>query len=188
MGFQEIKESLQRKEAQGMGSLGLDLGADPAADSADADPDAQVAEAATAFVAGQDEYVTAEIKVLDTEVEADDEDEEGEDDEEQGLLEGGSSSDDEEESEEEESDALADILDMLGLGAIAEDAKWLNMTLHNEKKKRLEPRGKIAVAISIVPWKEVEERPVGAAQDSPNANPFLPPPVGRMTFSLNPIA
>merc|ERR1711998_571582 len=113
-------------------------------------------------------------------VEADDEDEEGEDDEEQGLLEG--------ESEEEESDALADILDMLGLGAIAEDAKWLNMTLHNSKKKRLEARGKIAVSISIVPWKEVEERPVGAAQDSPNANPFLPPPVGRMTFSLNPIA
>ena len=28
--------------------------------------------------------------------------------------------------------------------------------------------------------------PVGAARNDPNTNPFLPPPVGRLTFSWNP--
>ena len=139
--FQEIKESLMRKEAAGMIPLGLDLG-DGAAKDADADADDKDAsEVATAFVAGQDEYVTAEIKAIDLGGDADDDDENGEDDEQQGLLEGESSSEEEDDDdEEEESDALADIMDMLGLGKIADDAKWLNMSRHNPKKKKLEPR------------------------------------------------
>lgn len=32
-----------------------------------------------------------------------------------------------------------------------------------------------------------EQNKVGEARQEPNANPFLPPPIGRLSFSLNPL-
>lgn len=37
-----------------------------------------------------------------------------------------------------------------------------------------------------MPADYAEANKVGAAREEPNANPFLPPPVGRLFFSLNP--
>ena len=40
--------------------------------------------------------------------------------------------------------------------------------------------------IEIVPLDYAEKNAVGAAREEPNCNPFLPPPVGRLSLSLNP--
>jgi hypothetical protein len=32
-----------------------------------------------------------------------------------------------------------------------------------------------------------EANKVGEARQEPNVNPFLPPPIGRLSFSLNPL-
>ncbi|RYH04774.1 hypothetical protein EON65_46530 [archaeon] len=46
--------------------------------------------------------------------------------------------------------------------------------------------GSICYSVQIWPKEKALAMPVGAARTSPNTNPFLPPPVGRMQFSLNP--
>ena len=40
--------------------------------------------------------------------------------------------------------------------------------------------------MDIVPADYAEKNKVGSAREEPNANPFLPPPIGRLSFSLNP--
>ncbi len=40
--------------------------------------------------------------------------------------------------------------------------------------------------IDIYPKKMADANKAGQAREEPNANPFLPPPVGRISFSLNP--
>lgn len=47
-------------------------------------------------------------------------------------------------------------------------------------------KGKIHLSFELVPWKDVELDPVGMGREEPNKNPTLPPPTGRMSFSLNP--
>ena len=38
----------------------------------------------------------------------------------------------------------------------------------------------------IVPMEAAKAKPVGAARENPNMEPYLPPPIGRIEFSLNP--
>jgi hypothetical protein len=42
--------------------------------------------------------------------------------------------------------------------------------------------------VQIVPEEEAMASPVGKGQNAPNLNPYLPPPVGRMRFTANPMA
>ena len=46
----------------------------------------------------------------------------------------------------------------------------------------------MAVTIEILPPGEAEDRPAGHGRSTPNANPYLPPTSGRMSFSYNPLA
>ena len=48
--------------------------------------------------------------------------------------------------------------------------------------------GRIALSLSLVPKEEYENDPVGKARDEPNKDPCLPPPQGRLSFTLNPLA
>lgn len=48
-------------------------------------------------------------------------------------------------------------------------------------------QGRIGISVQIVPEQEAQMNPVGKAQEAPNMNPYLPPPVGRMRLSANPI-
>ena len=45
---------------------------------------------------------------------------------------------------------------------------------------------KIRLDLRILPIAEAEKRKVGEGRENPNVEPHLPPPVGRITFSLNP--
>uniref|UniRef100_K3WDA2 C2 domain-containing protein n=1 Tax=Globisporangium ultimum (strain ATCC 200006 / CBS 805.95 / DAOM BR144) TaxID=431595 RepID=K3WDA2_GLOUD len=47
--------------------------------------------------------------------------------------------------------------------------------------------GRIGISVQIVPELEAQMNPVGKGQEAPNMNPYLPPPVGRMRLSANPI-
>lgn len=40
--------------------------------------------------------------------------------------------------------------------------------------------------IEILPLDFAKDNPVGSGRNDPNTNPFLAPPVGRISFSLNP--
>ena len=55
---------------------------------------------------------------------------------------------------------------------------------------RLEKQGKsggrVLCSLEIVPQWYADLHPVGKGRDEPNMNPYLPPPVGRIRFSLNP--
>jgi len=57
-----------------------------------------------------------------------------------------------------------------------------------EKSKgaKLEDCGKILVSFEIVPKELATLCPVGHGRSSPNQNPFLPPPIGRIHWSWNP--
>ena len=75
---------------------------------------------------------------------------------------------------------------MAGLGDLPDDGKWLDLFGQNDDGQ-MESAGKLALSIQIIPEPQALARPSGLGRDDPNVNPFLPPPVGRMQLSLNPI-
>jgi hypothetical protein len=76
----------------------------------------------------------------------------------------------------------------LGVGdSVAEDADWFNITFKDRDSAQEVYRGRIAVSMSIVPAVEYENDPVGSGRNEPNKDPYLPPPNGRLSFSLNPM-
>ncbi len=46
--------------------------------------------------------------------------------------------------------------------------------------------GKVRIGLNITPGDLAKANPVGLGRSEPNHSPFLPPPVGRISFSLNP--
>ena len=51
---------------------------------------------------------------------------------------------------------------------------------------KLEHNGKILIQVDIVSAADAEKSKLGKAREEPNHSPFLPPPIGRISFSLNP--
>lgn len=68
-----------------------------------------------------------------------------------------------------------------------EESFWLPLTAKNDQNV-LENNGYVRVRVDIVPAEYAAKNPVGSAREDPNIEPYLPPPVGRITFSLNPCA
>jgi hypothetical protein len=62
---------------------------------------------------------------------------------------------------------------------------WIPME-SKTKEGELENNGWVRIQIDILPKTYAETNPVGSARDDPNVEPYLPPPVGRLFFSLNP--
>lgn len=80
------------------------------------------------------------------------------------------------------------IMVLLGVGKyIADDAEWVQLSIHDRENNRVKSRGEVAVSISIVPKTEYEQQPVGNGRSEPNQDPYLPPPTGRFSFSLDPM-
>ena len=48
--------------------------------------------------------------------------------------------------------------------------------------------GRVLCSIEIVPQWYAERNPVGKGRSEPNINPYLPPPTGRISFTLNPFS
>jgi hypothetical protein len=47
--------------------------------------------------------------------------------------------------------------------------------------------GRVLCSLEVVPEWYADLHPVGKGREEPNMNPYLPPPVGRIKFTLNPI-
>ncbi|CAM9603592.1 unnamed protein product [Heterosigma akashiwo] len=62
----------------------------------------------------------------------------------------------------------------------------LEKTDHNTGTKQ--QMGKVCLSISIYPKDQANAQPVGFGRSAPNMNPYCPPPVGRLKFSLNPFS
>jgi hypothetical protein len=80
------------------------------------------------------------------------------------------------------------IMTMLGVGKyIDEDADWIQLSIHDREANRVRSRGEVAVGVYIVPKSEYESQAVGSGRGEPNQDPYLPPPTGRFSFSLDPM-
>lgn len=67
-----------------------------------------------------------------------------------------------------------------------EDSFWVQLVTR-DAKNAIEHTGKVRVRIDIYPEAQAEMNKVGEARSEPNANPFLPPPIGRISFDVNPL-
>ncbi|CAN0309335.1 unnamed protein product [Scytosiphon promiscuus] len=56
----------------------------------------------------------------------------------------------------------------------------------NYETGQKEQMGKCLLGVQIWPLEKAEQQPVGNGRNDPNNEPFLPPPTGRLRFSLNP--
>ena len=62
---------------------------------------------------------------------------------------------------------------------------WVDVKGRNDKGQ-VESNGKVRLLIDVMPFGYAEQNKVGEARNEPNVNPFLPPPVGRISFTMNP--
>lgn len=67
-----------------------------------------------------------------------------------------------------------------------DDTFWIPLNGKNKETKAIEPNGTVRIQIDICPKDYAEKNKVGSARDAPNVSPFLPPPIGRLSFSFNP--
>lgn len=67
-----------------------------------------------------------------------------------------------------------------------ENSFWVQLITRDENGQ-VEKTGKVRVQLDVYPKKLAEMNKVGEARQEPNVNPFLPPPIGRLSFSLNPL-
>lgn len=65
------------------------------------------------------------------------------------------------------------------------DSFWLPMNQKNNSGV-LENNGYVRVRIDITPMAWADKNKIGSAREDPNIEPYLPPPIGRLHFSLNP--
>ena len=73
-------------------------------------------------------------------------------------------------------------IEFLGYDEDEEGAKfWVQLEKNGEKG------GRVLCSLEIVPDWYAEAYPVGKGREAPNVEPYLPPPFGRISFTLNPI-
>ena len=86
---------------------------------------------------------------------------------------------------------VANVLENEGKDSLSNETDKsliIKVPLHVTKKvvsDLLDPH--IRISLDVVSKIYAEQRPVGLGRDQPNQEPFLPPPEGRVKFSLNPI-
>ena len=66
-----------------------------------------------------------------------------------------------------------------------EDSFYVEMKSMGENGE-IEKNGRIRIRLDILSQEDAEKGKVGTAREEPNHSPFLPPPIGRLSLSLNP--
>jgi hypothetical protein len=96
----------------------------------------------------------------------------------------------EEKKTEEDEDAQEMIQTIKGMTGLWDDdppdSEWLNFIKADHNGGEPIPMGSVSYSIQIWPKDKSVAMPAGAARSDPNSNPYLPGPVGRLKFSLNP--
>lgn len=62
---------------------------------------------------------------------------------------------------------------------------WLPMQQKNDQGV-MEDNGRVRIRIDITTMEYAESNKIGSGRDEPNTEPYLPPPIGRLHFTLNP--
>ncbi len=62
---------------------------------------------------------------------------------------------------------------------------WMPM-MQKSNEGVMENNGYVRVRIDITTMEWAEKNKIGSAREDPNTEPYLPPPVGRLHFTLNP--
>ena len=78
------------------------------------------------------------------------------------------------------------IFDFLKKKAPGDEDKFWVQTRKRVEGDKFEEDGRIRVSFELVPLAQSEACPVGSGRDTPNIDPFLPPPTGRLKFTWNP--
>ena len=60
---------------------------------------------------------------------------------------------------------------------------WVQMYKGGVNSER---KGRVLCSLQVLPKWKAEMNPVGKGRDEPNVDPYLPPPIGRIEFTLNP--
>ncbi|RMX64262.1 hypothetical protein DD238_006948 [Peronospora effusa] len=66
------------------------------------------------------------------------------------------------------------------------DSKWLKLESLDHTTNTRNFMGEVCISLELVPAENAKKNPVGQGRSSPNNSPYLPPPAGRLSFSLNP--
>ncbi|CAI5732253.1 unnamed protein product [Peronospora destructor] len=66
------------------------------------------------------------------------------------------------------------------------DSKWLKLESLDHRTNTRNFMGEVCISLELVPAEKAKKNPVGQGRSSPNNSPYLPPPAGRLSFSLNP--
>jgi len=95
-------------------------------------------------------------------------------------------SDSSSDSDGEAEEIVNQVRGLLGKSCEPPNSEWLQLDRLSPKTGLREPMGKLCISAEILPAIQVEHSPAGHGQQKPNQNPYLPPPVNRLQFSLNP--
>ena len=76
------------------------------------------------------------------------------------------------------------VLSNIEFAGIDEDPDGVKFWVQLEKNGK--KGGRVLCSLEVVPQWYADLHPVGKGREEPNMNPYLPPPVGRIKFSLNP--
>ena len=91
---------------------------------------------------------------------------------------------------EERKNVLSSHIQFVGKDEDEEGVKFWVMMQKNDNEKdgkdRNEKKSRVLCSIEILPEWYSELHPAGKGREEPNMNPYLPPPVGRIKFTLNP--
>ncbi|ETV80250.1 hypothetical protein H257_06591 [Aphanomyces astaci] len=84
-------------------------------------------------------------------------------------------------------DTIQSIKESTGLWDInPSDSTWIKLERLNRETNVKEPMGAICISMELVPKEKAKVTPLGHGRSDPNNSPFLPPPAGRLKFSMNP--
>ena len=76
------------------------------------------------------------------------------------------------------------VLSNIEFAAKDEDEEGVKFWVQLEKDGK--KGGRVLCSLEVMPQWYADLHPVGKGRDEPNMNPYLPPPVGRISFTLNP--
>lgn len=62
----------------------------------------------------------------------------------------------------------------------------MTQTMSTQESHFFFPAGKLLISLELLPKDAADAQAVGSGRNEPNQNPYLPPPAGRMKFSVNP--
>ncbi|OQS01372.1 hypothetical protein ACHHYP_01203 [Achlya hypogyna] len=89
--------------------------------------------------------------------------------------------------EAQNNDAIRSIKEATGLwDNDPTDSTWIKMERLNRETGQKEAMGAVCISMELVPVEKAKVMTVGFGRSDPNNSPFLPPPAGRLKFSMNP--